>query len=181
MLKPYTRPYLPIKDLLNLTTTEDNSLFIYLAQIIQDQFDPRFKISRQQEFDGVLKKGGVIPFDRSKLPCNPNIIVNRFILTIKDLGTESERFKARWKLMGHTDQLLHEIANNFPMLMRITFRIILCCLIIYFIMVLWIRDVEQAYLQSLPLTRDIFTEAPPEANLPSHQLLKILLPHYGVE
>lgn len=35
-------------------------------------------------------------------------------------------------------------------------------------------------MQFLPLTRDVFSEAPSEANLPPHQLLKILLSQYGL-
>lgn len=108
MLKAHTRTFIPIRDILNPTNNEENSLYINLMQIVQDQFDPRFKISRQEEFDRIIKKGGVMPFDRSKLPRNANVIRNRFILTIKDPGTDSERFKARWILTGHTDQLRHE-------------------------------------------------------------------------
>ena len=50
----------------------------------------------------------------------------------------------------------------------------------FFALVLWLRDVEQAYMQAKKLTRDVFTEPPPEADLPLHQLLKIVLPHYGL-
>lgn len=61
-----------------------------------------------------------------------------------------------------------------------TYRIILSFAVIFFSLVLWLRDVEKAYMQSLKLTWDVFTEPPPEANLPPHQLLKVVLPHYGL-
>lgn len=35
-------------------------------------------------------------------------------------------------------------------------------------------------MQSKKLMRDIFTEPPPEANLPAKYILQILLPHYGL-
>ncbi|CDF35631.1 unnamed protein product [Chondrus crispus] len=35
-------------------------------------------------------------------------------------------------------------------------------------------------MQSLPLQRDVFTNPPPEANLPNDKILKIELPHYGL-
>lgn len=127
MVKPYTRPYIPISDLIKAVKNEENSLYIYLIQIREDQFDPRLKISMPQEFDEVLKKGGVVPFDRSKLPPNANIIRNRIILTIKNPGTNTERLKARWTLMGHIDQLQNEIAKNSLMVMRMTFRFIFSC------------------------------------------------------
>lgn len=127
MVKPYTRPYIPISDLIKAVKNEENSLYIYLIQIREDQFDPRLKISMPQEFDEVLKKGGVVPFDRSKLPPNANIIRNRIILTIKNPGTNTERLKARWTLMGHIDQLQNEIDKNSLMVMRMTFRFIFSC------------------------------------------------------
>lgn len=108
------------------------------------------------------------------------MIRNRYILTIKDPGTESERFKARWILLGHLDKLRKEISNNSPMLKRMSFRIIISFAAIFFSFLLWTRDVEQAYMQAHKLMRDIFTKAPPEANLSKQYVLKVILPHYGL-
>lgn len=56
MSKPYTRQYIPIKDILNPTHNEKNSFCIYLAQIIQDRFDLSLSLGlgRQHKFDGTL-------------------------------------------------------------------------------------------------------------------------------
>ena len=35
-------------------------------------------------------------------------------------------------------------------------------------------------MHSKPLQRNVYTETPPEANIPQHQVLKIELPHYGL-
>lgn len=51
-------------------------MYIYLIKIVLDQFDPRFESIWQQKYDGILKKGVVMPFDKSKVPRNANIIRN---------------------------------------------------------------------------------------------------------
>ena len=107
MIKPYTRPYIPIRDLLNPVNKEENSLYIYLVQIVQDQFDPRFKISRQEEFDGVLQKGGVVPFDRSKLLPNANTIRNIFILT-----KHSSYFELKYPRLDSSSLQIYDFADS---------------------------------------------------------------------
>lgn len=53
-----------------------------------------------------------MPFDRANLPHSLKIIGNRFIITTKDPGTESERYKAHCTLKGHDDRLRNQNANN---------------------------------------------------------------------
>lgn len=50
------------------------------------------------------------------------------------------------------------------MLMRLTDRIIVLFAVIFFALIIWLRDVEQAYMRATKLTRVIFTEPSPEAN-----------------
>ena len=180
MLKPYKRPHLPIEDLLNPVDDNDNSLHTHLAEIVRNERDPRFKGSRQIEYDGIVAKGGVKPIYRTELPKTANMIGNRFVLTIKEPGTTNPIYKARWILQRHQDRYRYSIANDSPMLMRLMFRVIISLSVIMFSCTLWTRDVEQAYMQSNPLQRDVFTEAPPEANLSKNKVLKIKLPHYGL-
>lgn len=130
--------------------------------------------------EGIKKKVGVITFLRSNLPPNPNIIKNKYILCIKYPGTQTQRFKARCILLGHLDKLPREISNNSPMLMRLSFLMIISFAVLFFMLVLWLRDLEHSYTQATRVLRDVFTEAPPEAKLPEKNLLKVLLPHYGL-
>lgn len=184
MLKPYTRPYLPVKDLLNPvdddSTITPNELNANLVEMVHDENDERFIESRQKEYDGIVAKGGVKVVNRSDLPANANFVGNRYVLTIKNPNTIEELFKARWVLLGHHDKLRHLIANDSPMLMRMSLRIILSLAVIFFACMLWLRDVEQAFMQSKPLTRSVFTEAPREAKLTKDKVLQIILPHYGL-
>lgn len=119
-------------------------------------------------------EGSILPFNRSDLPPSANIIGNRFILCIKDAGSQSKRFEARWVLHGHCDTLRPKIANISLMLMRMTFRIILTLAVTSFELRIWLWNVEQAYMQAKKLNRDLFNEPPPKARLPSHQILKIV-------
>lgn len=179
MLKPYTRPYISVRDIINPTydsdISTDNSLYSYLVQMIQDEFDPRFKDACLKEYNGNKNKGGVVPFLRSNLTPNPNIVRNRYVLCIKDPGTITERYKAICILMGHTDKLRREISKNSPILMRMSFSTIISFAVLFFSLLIWTRNVEQAYMQAKALMRDVFTEAPPEAELPDTNLLKFIL------
>lgn len=184
MLKTYKRPYLSIRDMLNPTDAQNPDIsatvYSFLVQTVHDEFDPRFKDARQKEYDGIKQKGDVIPFPRSKLPPNPNIVRNRYVLCIKYPVTNTVRLKARWILMGHYDKLRKEISNNSPMLMRMSFRIIISFSVSYFNLLICTQDVEKAYIQSTALMCDIFTEAPREVHLPETHSLKMILPHYGL-
>lgn len=93
---------------------------------------------------------------------------------------ESERFRARWILLGHRDKYRHKIANDSPKLMRIMYRAILAVATTFFKNSIWTRDVEKACMQSGKLKRNVFTTAPPEAKLGPDIYLKIELPHYGL-
>ena len=179
MLKPYTRPCLPIRDLLN-PTDEPANIHANLFETGDDENDVRFRASRKKEYDGIVSKGGVEAIPRTELPDNVNLIRNRFVLTIKEPGTSNPVYKALWILQGHQDRFRHSIANDSTMLMRLTFRVILSLAVVFFNCTLWTRDVEQAYMQSKPLQRDVFTKPPPEANLLENMVLKIELPHYGL-
>lgn len=67
MLKPYSRSCLHVKDLLNTTDQLQPDLHTQLVETIQNEDDDRFGISRQTEYDGIVKKDGVTVVDRSDL------------------------------------------------------------------------------------------------------------------
>lgn len=138
MLKPYTFPSPPIKDVLNPVHTDDADIDASLlySQTVKNTNNPRFKNRKQNEYDGTKGKVGVILYNSSDLPPNPNIIVNRFILSIKDPEMQFVRLKARWILPGHTDALRHDIANNSHILIHLTYCIIISFSLIFSLLVL---------------------------------------------
>lgn len=60
----------------------------------------------------------------TKLPISTNINDDRFILTTKDPITDLYMFKERRTLLLHTDFFHQDIANNYPMMMRMKLRVI---------------------------------------------------------
>ena len=180
MLKPYKRPNHPIKDPLNPVDDTDNSLHTHLAEIVRNERDPRFKASRQKEYDGILAKCGVKLIYRTEFLKNAIMIGNCFVLTIKEPGTTNPTCKARWILQGHQDRYRYSIANDSPMLLRHMFRVIVSLSVVLFSCILWTRDVEQFCMLSHPLQPDVFTDASPEARFSKDQVLKIELPNYGL-
>lgn len=133
MLKPYNRSFMAIKDLLN-PADDGNSeaLYVFLDEMVHDENDPHFAESQQEEFDVIMNKGGVKPVPIFEPPPDVNIIGNRYVLSIKDPSTDFERFKARWILHRHEDKFLHKIANDFPMLMRMMYRITVSISVAFF-------------------------------------------------
>lgn len=134
----------------------------------------------KRNFMEFVARGGAKPISRNALPKNANFIDNQFVLTLQEPGTKSPRYKARWILHGHQDSYRLIIANDSPMMIRMMFRVIVSLAVIFFNCNVWTRDVEQAYMQTKLLQRDLFTEPPTEANLGYDTVLKIKLPQYGV-
>lgn len=64
--------------------------------------------------------------------------------------------------------------------MRMSFRVIVSFSVLLFGLLLWTRNVEQAYMQSKILCVICFTEPPPEADLTMKYIIKIVFPHYGL-
>lgn len=182
MVKSYQRPTIPITDLLNPThhTDQPSDLNTQLVEIIRDEQDQRFIQSRQKEYDGIVSKGGIKVVEVSSVPPSSNIIGNRYVLSIKNPGTDAEKFKARWILQEHHDQYRHRIANDSPILKRMMYQVITSISTTLFQPTVWTRDVEQAYMQSKLLNRDVYTVPPREASLSTDKILKITLLHYGL-
>lgn len=68
-----------IKDILNLTNdVNSNTLDAHLFERIHNENDPCFTDSKQQEFDGIVAKGGVKPVKASCLLLDVNLYGNRY-------------------------------------------------------------------------------------------------------
>lgn len=76
------------------------------------------------------------------------MVGNRFILSIKGSGTDVERLKARCILQGHLYKYRRKISNDCPMLMRMSYRLILVMDFTFSKSSIWTRGIEQAYMQS---------------------------------
>ena len=69
------------------------------------------------------------------------------------------------------------MANEAPVILRLSIRIILFTSVAVFECSLWKRDIVQAYMQAHKSARIIFTPPPKEGNLLQDVFLKVLNSH----
>lgn len=149
-------------------------------EIVHDVDDERFVEKRKKEYDGTVAKGGVRVVSHENLPKNANLVGNRYVLTIRNANTTEEIYKTRWILLRHHDILRHLFAKNSPMLMRPSLRITLFLTVTYFLCKLWLRHVEQAFMQSKKLSQNVFTKAHRKVRSLEDRVLQAILPHCGL-
>lgn len=125
MLKPYTRSYISINDLLSPVghpeSTSTANISVNLVEKVGYEKDVRFAESRQREYNCIVDKDGAKVDNRADLLRNPNFVGTRFALCFKDPVTPAQQFKARWILQRHHDHHLYNSANGAPMHMRMSF------------------------------------------------------------
>jgi transposase InsO family protein len=143
--------------------------------------DPRTKLfdfEKQKELYGLIERGTFRLVLREESGARPNIIPSRFVLSIKH-ESGHEKLKARFVLGGHRDREKKSQVHSTTNLKQQSIRILLALASI-FGFDLWSSDVNQAYLQSAAeLQRDIFIQ-PEELALGPNELIKLVLPLYGI-
>ena len=69
----------------------------------------------KEEIEGLIKRGTWKVVCREEIPENANILGSRWVLTIKDEGTNRERWKARFVVKVYDDimksRLVHDIST----------------------------------------------------------------------
>jgi Reverse transcriptase (RNA-dependent DNA polymerase) len=136
------------------------------------------------------KIAGLIARNTWKIVCkqdvrdSANILDGRFILTIKDVNTGNQFFKARYVVQGHKDCEKAQLVHNSTTLTQSSTNLILSFAALFRFRV-WNQDVTQAYTQSaLALMRKIFLQ--PAKNdldyfeMTSDEVLQLLRPLYGL-
>jgi len=121
----------------------------WLTEIIE-KGDPRQKFfaePKQIELQGLIDRDTWEIVSRSKIPKGANVMGARFVLTIKDEGTENERWKARLVVQGFNDNMKSCIVHDIPILRHFSVKIIVAVAALMGFR-LFSTDVTQAYLQS---------------------------------
>jgi hypothetical protein len=80
---------------------------VHITEIIEAD-DPRATCPKMQrakvvEMKGLLEKGVFEIILRDDIPEGANTLGGRYVLALKDVGTEKERWKARFVVQGHTE------------------------------------------------------------------------------
>ena len=145
--------------------------------------DPRealFDEAKKKEIQGLVEKGTWKVILKSEMSPNPNILGGRFVLAIKDAGTDKEKWKARFVVQGHRDKYKTSLVHDSPTARQHSTRIIVGLAAIFGFR-LFSTDVTQAYLQSsTDLLRDVYMKPTKEFHLNENQILKLLKPLYGL-
>ena len=117
---------------------------------------------------------------KSEMCANPNILGGRFVLAIKDAGTNKERWKARFVVQGHREKLKTSLVHDSPTARQNSTRLIVG-LASAFGFRIFSTDVTQAYLQSADsLMRDVYVRPTKEFELDESHTLKFMKPLYGL-
>lgn len=153
-----------------------------ITEIIK-QYDPRasmFKKPIKKEIDGLIAQNTWKVVCRDEVPDKANILRGRFVLAIKDEGTEREVWKARFVVQGHRDNLKKSLVHDITVARQHSIKLLIGLASIFNFR-LFSTDVTQAYLQSKEsLQRNIFVKPPKEFGLQTNELLKLLKPLYGL-
>ena len=139
----------------------------------------RFVESRRKEIVGLLEKGVFKPVHKS-LAAGQRIFGSRFVDDIKNQGTSDEYLKSRLVVQGFNDKG-HGLLTHAPTVQRSSQRLILALATMFPDWKLILRDIVQAYTQSLTkLHRRIYVKPVPEFGLSDEMVLQVVMPLYGV-
>ena len=182
-IKPY---YRDIQENLTFFSSKKNDKYdtysVHLTEVIEPQ-DPRawkFDEAKKKEIEGLIKRGTWKIVCRSEVPDDANILNGRFVLAIKDEGTDREIWKARFIVQGHRDRFKKSLVHDISVARQYAIKMLVGIASIFGFR-LFSSDVIQSYIQSAEeLSRDIFLNPPKEFCLGPDQLIKLVKPLYGL-
>jgi Reverse transcriptase (RNA-dependent DNA polymerase) len=168
-----------------LNSTQEDILDTRVTAVIQygdpRARDPRMVEAKRKEIRGLLARETFKIVSKREIPQVANVLKGRYVISIKDIGTLNETWKARFVIQGHRDIekdiMVRSSTNVQHRSLRLLF--VLCSMLGFQI---WTQDAIQAYLQSSGiLARDVFISNPqPELELTPEHALKPLKPLYGL-
>ena len=101
------------------------------------------------------------------------------VLSLKDIGTPNEKYKARIVILGNRDSEKSDLVQNSPTIRPSSIRLILNTATIRGWRV-WLVDIIQAFVQASDLKRPVYLITPKEFGLAYDELLMLIKPLYGL-
>ena len=124
-----------------------------------------------------MKRGTWEAISERDVPLGANIISVSFVITIKDVETESSVFKARFVAQGNRskekDLLVHDSTTVRPSSIRL-----LLALAAAMDFEVWTQDISKAYLQfESSLKREVYIRPTKQLKMPTGKVLNLLRPY----
>ena len=162
-----------------------------LTAFLQDDNDTdtrgNFVNSRHAEVMGLIEKGVFEEVDPGEIPEGTRIFNSRFVDEVKHSGTPKAFEKSRLVVQAYNDREKDLVLTQSPTIQRVSQRIILCVAALNLGQntKLYLRDISQAYVQSVTrLNRNFFIKPPVELTtqlgIGKDSILRVAKPLYGV-
>ena len=152
-----------------------------------DDVQPQFLASRQKELLGLLEKGVFQITNIQDVPPGARVFGSRFVDEIKAKGTDKAFEKSRLVVQAYNDDQKTTVLTQSPTIQRMSQRLLLCIAAMKLDTStgLYLRDISQAYVQSITkLNREFYVRPPRElANqlgIEKDSVLRVVKPLYGV-
>lgn len=110
------------------------------------------------EVQGLLQRNSFAFVKQDKLPQDANILGGRFILAIKQPGTQNERYKERFVVQGHRDREKDLIVHTSRTVRHRNIRLMACIASMFPKHKIWLQDVTQEYIQGHDVQRNIYVK-----------------------
>lgn len=137
--------------------------------------------ARRKELTDLLEKQVFELVDITDVPVGMRVFGTKWVDTIKNEGTPMAYAKARLVIQAFNDLGKAEVLTQSPTIQRASQRIILSIAASLPDTSLYLRDISQAYVQSLtPINRLFYAKPPREAGLPSNTIYRVSKPLYGI-
>jgi hypothetical protein len=156
------------------------------------KFDPvvhialsQFAAFRQKEINDLIEKGVFQSVKTDDVSLDVRIFNSRFVNEIKHLDTDKAFEKSRLVVQTFNDQNKNLILTQSSTIQRVNQRLIVCLIVVFSKMNLYLRDIIQTYVQSITsLNRDFFVRSSVELikhlDVDSNSILKIVKSLYDV-
>lgn len=133
----------------------------------------------KSELDGLLMSNDFWLVPLNQLPRNATFLGGRIFRCINNVGTASEKFKARFVVQGHRDPGKSLLVHDSATLRQSSMSIILAIASTFYLDV-WPLDRNQAYTRSAPTTRLIYVKPDPAFGVAAGMVFQTVRPLYGL-
>ena len=169
----------------DITVDLDQGLIVdQIESFLQEEH--QFADSRRAEISGLLEKGVFkVITSTADIPQGARIFNSRFVDEVKNKGDQAFN-KSRLVVQAYNDNEKHTVLTQLPTIQRVSQRLILCLTAMFGTSKgLYLRDISQAYVQSITLLNRDFYVWPPlelihQLGLKKGSILRVVKPLYGI-